>query len=98
MYEFKYPPWEFVANNEVETSYSSEFNNCEAVIREFASKGGGIISERRYSVSKKWGKILRAKVGFTRANMAVTSLVTCWAGAGPEVQIAVEVEGCGPQR
>jgi hypothetical protein len=94
---FSYPPWN-VAGDETSVSDSPAFSRCEQAIGAFASRGGGKVMERKYSVSKKWGKVLRAKVGFARGSFVATTLVTCWSGAGPGVQMAVEVEGCGPQQ
>jgi hypothetical protein len=74
------------------------FNQCEQAMRAFASKVEGKITERRYSTSKRWGKVLRAKVGFAHANVTGRTLVTCWSEAGIGVKIAVEVEGCGSQQ
>jgi hypothetical protein len=97
MDSFPHPPWNAGAD-ETSVSDSATFSNCDLAMEAFASRGGGKIMQRRYSVSKTWGRVLRAKVAFARAGFASTTLVTCWAGAGPSVQMAVEIEGCGPQQ
>ena|SRR5579872_2355646 len=97
MDHFPHPPWA-VSPDETSVSDSTAFGPCEQAVEAFAAKSEGKIVERRYYVSKQWGRVLRAKVGFVRANSAVTLLVTCWSGAGPGVQMAVEVDGCGPQQ
>ena len=96
MDNFPHPPWN-ATPDETRVSDPTEFNACKQAIEAFASRAEGKISERTYSVSKQWGRVLRAKVGFSRGGSAVMTLVTCWTGAGPGVQMAVEVDGCGPQ-
>ena len=97
MDNFPHPPW-IATPHETSVSDPTTFGACEQALGAFASRAGGKITERRYSVSKQWGQVLRAKVGFARGNHAVKTLVTCWSGAGPGVQMAVEVDGCGPQQ
>ena len=97
MDNFPHPPWN-ASGDETSVSDPTTFRPCEQAIEAFASRAAGRITERRYSVSKQWGRVLRAKVSFARANSAVTVLVTCWSGDGPGVQMAVEVDGCGPQQ
>jgi hypothetical protein len=94
---FPHPPWN-ADTGEAAASDPTAFNQCEQAIRAFATRAEGKITERRYSISKTWGKVLRAKVGFARANVTGTTLVTCWSDAGAGVKMAVEVEGCGPQQ
>jgi hypothetical protein len=96
MDSFTYPPWN-AGGDETSVSDSTMFSNCDQAIEAFASRDGGQITERRYSVSKQWGRVLRAKVGFARRGFVSTTLVTCWSDVGPGVQMAVEIEGCGPQ-
>jgi hypothetical protein len=92
---FPHPPWSGTAD-ETSVSDPTTFSDCEQAMQAFASRAQGEITERRYSISKQWGRVLRAKVGFGRGNVAATTLVTCWSGAGAGVQMAVEVDGCGP--
>src|SRR5580698_9934256 len=97
MDEFPHPPWNTMAG-ETSVSDAAEFRDCERAIDAFASRGKGVITERRYSVSRDWGRVLRAKVAFAQAGFDATMLVTCWTGEGPGVRIAVEVGNCGPQQ
>jgi hypothetical protein len=97
MDNFPHPPWN-VESGEATVSDSAAFNQCEEAMTAFASRVDGKITDRRHSISQKWGRVLRAKVVFSRASVAGTTLVTCWSGAGPGIQMAVEVEGCGPQQ
>ena len=94
---FSYPPWSG-SGDETIVSTSTSFADCEKAIEAFVSRGGGRIVQQKYSISKKWGRVLRAKVGFARGGFAGTTLVTCWSGLGPGVQMAAEIEGCGPQQ
>jgi hypothetical protein len=94
---FPYPPWNGAAD-ETSVSDPTRFGNCEQALSAFAAQGGGQTLERRYSISKTWGRVLRAKVGFTHGSVAGMTLVTCWSADGPGVQMAVEMGDCGPQR
>jgi hypothetical protein len=94
---FSYPPWNGTGD-ETSVSDLTSFADCEKAVETFVSRGGGKIMQQKYSVSKQWGRVLRAKVGFASGGVAGTTLVTCWSGAGPGVQMAVEIEGCGPQQ
>jgi hypothetical protein len=96
MDHFPHPPW-IEAPDETSVSDPAKFSDCERAIDAFASRAQGHITDRRYSLSKEWGRILRAKVGVTHAGLGGTLLVICWMGAGPSVSIAIEVDGCGPQ-
>jgi hypothetical protein len=97
MDHFPHPPW-IATRDETSVADPAKFSDCEQAIDAFASRAPGHISDRRYSLSKEWGRILRAKVGVAHAGMGGTLLVTCWTGAGPGVSIAIEVDGCGPQQ
>jgi hypothetical protein len=94
---FSYPPWNGVTD-EISVSDPTNFGNCEQALSAFADQGGGRTLERRYSISKTWGRVLRAKVVFTHASAAGTTHVTCWSVDGPGVQMAVEMGDCGPQQ
>jgi hypothetical protein len=93
---FPNPPWDATSNETI--SDPTTFSDCEQALGVFVSHGGGTIVERRYSLSKQWGRVLRAKVNFAQNGVAGTLLTTTWSGAGPGVQMAVEVERCGPQQ
>jgi hypothetical protein len=98
MDSFTYPHWDAISD-ETAVSDTRTFSDCEQAVAAFASRAGGSIVDRKYSVSDQWGRVLRANVGLShRAGFAATTLVTCWSGAGPGVRMAVEIEGCGPQQ
>lgn len=97
MDNFPHPPWD-VTSNETTLSDPATFRDCEQALDLFASHGGGTIVERRYSLSKQWGRVMRAKVNFAASGLAGTLHTVAWCGAGAGVQVAIEVEGCGPQQ
>jgi len=97
MDSFSHPPWSAAAD-ETNVSDTTTFSDCEQAIQAFVSRAGGKITDRKYSVSKTWGRVLRAKVRIAHGGFAGTTLVTCWSGQGPGVQMAVEIEDCGPER
>jgi hypothetical protein len=97
MEEFKYPDWP-ATSGESDVSDHNEFKECEAAIQLLSSKSNSNISDKRYSYSNQWGRILRAKILTGEHGLSVVSRVTCWTGSGKGVQLAVEVEGCGPQQ
>src|SRR5215469_8186717 len=55
------PPWE-PDPEERATSDRSMFGNCESLLHSFATRDRGKISNETYTISQKFGKILRAKV------------------------------------
>jgi hypothetical protein len=97
MEDYAYPPWA-TAGDEQDVPTHDGFTECETLIQMLASKIAGNIVDRKYSSSKEWGKILRAKLLTGGHGLSVASRVTCWTGSGPGVQIMVDVEGCGPQQ
>jgi hypothetical protein len=97
MEDFQHPEWD-ATSNETTVSDPKAFRDCEQALSALASHGDGAIVERRYSLSKQWGRVMRAKVNVAHNGVAGTLLATAWSGAGPGVHMAVEVEGCGPQQ
>jgi hypothetical protein len=97
MEEFKYPEWP-ATSGESYVSDRKEFKECEAAIQILASRSNSNIADRRYTYSNQWGRILRAKILTGEHGLSVVSRVTCWMGPDKGVQLAVEVEGCGPQQ
>jgi hypothetical protein len=89
MDDWTFPPWSPAADERVATDRSA-FHNCEAAVRDIASRGDGEISHETYTLSEEWGKVLRAKVTFTFEGSPTTSLVTCWSVSGPRVKMWVK--------
>jgi hypothetical protein len=97
MTDLSFPPWE-QTDDEQSVSDHAEFVDCEAVIQSLASKMSSNVIGREYSVSKQWGKVLRAKVVMSQAGLSATTLVTCWSRAKSGVEMMVKVAECGPQQ
>src|SRR5579862_2854916 len=97
MESYSCPPWKAGAD-ESEVAASAAFSRCEQALEAFTSRASGKISEQQYSISKTWGKVLRAKVTFSHGGYAGSALVICWSSDGPGVQMSVEIEGCGSQQ
>ncbi len=76
----------------------SGFQDCEAVMAMYADRSGDRMADRTYTVSKQWGKVLRAKAIMTRHGRSSTALVTCWTGSGPGVRIFVDFYTCAGQQ
>lgn len=97
MEHWSFPP-STATGDEKNVSDHAGFDNCEAAIQAFAFEAKAQITDRKYSVSKQWGKVLRAKVLIARHGLSATTLVTCWTGSGPGVQLVADFQGCGPQQ
>ena len=67
----------------------SAFRDCKEAVQAFASRHGGKMENETYTVSKEWGKVLRAKITSMFQGSPVASLVICWSGAGPKLRIVV---------
>jgi len=95
---FSSPPWSGAAD-ETSVSDPGKFADAERAIEAIAARGGGLIFDRKYTISREWGRVLRAKIRFAAAGIAGTTLVTCWSGADPScgVKLAAEIENCGAQ-
>jgi hypothetical protein len=87
------PPWGG-SPDEIASVDPAGFGACQSVVQGFASKAGGQITGRRYSVSKEWGKILRARMTVGQREEAFTMLLTCWSRPGEPVEIVLQAEGC----
>lgn len=88
---FEHPPWN-AASGETSAVNPLEFNACQQVINAFSDKLNGKICEHSYSLSRRWGKIVRAKIAHEDGQSTGTMSVICW--SNPRVQIAVMVDGC----
>jgi hypothetical protein len=95
--EFQWPAWS-AGEDENEVSDHTGFEPCEAVIQTLASKTDDRIVNRKYSVSKQWGKILRANLMPEDEFATSAPVVVCWTGAGPGVQIFIDYMHATPRR
>ena len=66
------------------------FDKCEAAIALITDKGGHYITGRTYTVSTRWGKVLRARMIITGEGSSSAPIVTCWTGSGPGVGISLD--------
>ena len=87
------PTWRPATNEEI-VSNQTEFANCDSAIAAVASRSGGTIADRVYTLSPQWGRVLRASIG-GGARLPGTLLVICWSQAGPEVDMVVKVDDGG---
>ena len=95
METFAYPQWPTTSDEQHNVGQAG-FDQCEAALKIICEKGGWAVSDKQYSISKKWGKILRAKLSTTSPGLSVVSQITCWASSNKGVELYVEFEGCGP--
>jgi len=86
-----FPPWE-AAGDETPAQKSEAFSVADRVVESFATKANGRIIERTYSISKQWGRLLRAKIAFEYKGRPSTYLVACWYVSDSEVAIVTKQE------
>ena len=68
------------------------FHECEAVTALFAIMTGGRLTGRTYTISKRWGRVLRARMHMPGEGSTPAPILTCW-GSGPAVGISVDFYG-----
>jgi hypothetical protein len=93
MEELAFPEWPATSDEQPAES-DVGFEQCEAMISLLAQRMNSTVADRKYSISKKWGRILRAKIimGFSAPR------VSCWTGSGAGAQIFIEFEGFVPRQ
>jgi hypothetical protein len=90
------PPWT-VAPGETVSSDPAGFDACLTVISALAERVNGKVTEQSYSMSKQWGKIVRAKIAYEHKGSGGGFLVICWSETGSDVKIALQVDtDCAP--
>ncbi len=85
------PPWQ-MAKSETPFPTGMTFETCDKLVDQLASRLHAAGGERTYSVSNRWGKILRAKL--PEADGQSFTLVTCW-GSDSSAQVAVALSRDG---
>jgi hypothetical protein len=90
---FTCPPFSLAADETV-VSDSPAFSTCKDVLGEVASKLSGSVTDQQYSLSKEWGKIVRARIPFLHNGLKGTALVTCWSNSGSGVKLAAKMDCC----
>jgi hypothetical protein len=96
MDQYSFPPWK-PSNDDIRSSDSARFSECEKVIETFCSRINGDVTEQTYSISEQWGAIVRAKIAFETDGSPGTALLTCWSASGPDVRfdLTLDCRGCG---
>ena len=89
-----YPQWQ-AASDEVGASDSASFSACDDVVNEIAAKGDNKITERWYSISWRWGKIVRASATTMYAGRPSKTFITCWSANDSDVEFAITGETYG---
>lgn len=69
------------------------FDECEATIAMLAEKMGDEIHRRAYTVSKRWGKVLRVRMVKPGESSTGAPILTCWTGSGPGVHVSFNFYG-----
>lgn len=88
MNEALYPPSE-IASDETSVPRSAEFSDCDQVMDELLSTMADKAPRRRYSISKQWGRVVRATTTVQRKGRKSTSFVTCWSTPQSGVQFSI---------
>jgi hypothetical protein len=91
---YSFPPWK-PAPGEVVQSSPAGFGPGEQVVAAFCSRINGTLIEKTRSVSKQWGKIVRAKIALEHQESPTTALLTCWARTNSDVRFDLAFDCCG---
>jgi hypothetical protein len=83
----EFPPWTAGADESTPPDHS-KFANCENVLSHIAAATNETVVTRHYTLSKRWGYILRATAVLEQGNVKLTSLINCWSPDGKMVQMA----------
>jgi hypothetical protein len=81
--------------DETDAYYSNAFVECEKIVTDFVNRVHGKIVNQTYSISKKWGNILRVKITFERDNSSTTTFLTCWSKSKSHVRFDLRFDCCG---
>lgn len=88
------PPWSPTSDEKRATDRAG-FQDCETALQTFAYRANGTISHEAYTISRRWGNILRARVTFLARGATATSLITCWSADEGGVSVALTMDGPG---
>jgi hypothetical protein len=87
------PPRTAAAEEKI-VSDGPAFWACDATVLVLAVVGGEAVTDRRYSVGREWGHVLRAKVRF-RNDSRTAAPVVCWSKPGEKAQLWVDMSDPG---
>lgn len=77
---FPSPPWGAQAD-ETAAAASPAFKPCEELVRDLARRTGARLTDERYTLSPRWGKIVRVRF-VANDPYATASHLTCWFKTG----------------
>ena len=93
MEELDFPEWPATSDEQPDNG-DVGFEQCEAMISLLAQRMNSTVTDRKYSISQKWGRILRAKINTGLSAPRVSSCT----GSGAGAQIFIEFEGFVPRQ
>jgi hypothetical protein len=90
---YQFPPWKRAQDETIPLS-SAGFRNYDKFVEAYSLTIHGSLTQKSYSLSKEWGRILRAKIAFEFASSPGTALLTCWARSGSDIRFDLTLECC----
>ncbi len=89
------PPWTPAAD-EVLAADLATFTRCDTLIQALATRMSAKVTDRRYTLSQTWGRVLRAKLQNELDGSSMSVRVTCWSKPGSGAQILVDARDDQP--
>jgi hypothetical protein len=89
------PPWTPSANEQITRDHAG-FDPCEQLVTMLAPRGVSKVAGATYTISRRWGKILRAKILSGSGDVSTTTLVTCWIDPNGHAWIVVKMDDGKP--
>jgi hypothetical protein len=87
--DLRFAPSKPDPDEQVATDHSG-FDKCEAAMALLTDRPGTRIANRTYTISKRWGKVLRARAITIDEGASVAPVVVCWTGSGPGAHIFLD--------
>jgi hypothetical protein len=79
--------------DEVVVTDHAGFDECETTIALLADQGAYQVKRRTYTVSRRWGRVLRARMVKAGESSLGAPILTCWTGSGAGVQVSFDFYG-----
>jgi hypothetical protein len=79
-------------DEEVVTDHAG-FVDCEAAIAVLVDTRTYEVTRRAYTVSKRWGNVLRARMVKAGERSLGAPIIICWTGPGPGVRTFIDFYG-----
>jgi len=86
-----FPPWQ-AASGETPATDATSFADCDEAIDAFAARAKGKVTDRSYTQSADWGRILRARVAVSYRREPSVLQMTRWSGPGSGVAFAMRLD------